>query len=531
MSKKHNDYWSKRSDDIMHYVDGTDIDMFAELQKVYAEQSAELQRDLFAFVTKYADDNKMSYSDALQRLRGVDLSNYQTNAKKYRKQAEKDPELLKRLNEQYASSKVTRLDALNLEMTYKVGVMQGIIEKSFENYLKSTAKYAYRKAMGGNSGALNEPALKELINTPFNGRNYSQQLWDNTDDLARDLRDVLKRGFIRGDDVRSMAGELAKKYNVARSRAQTLIRTDGTAIVNRSAIKRYEESGLEFYRISVQMDNRTSDICIRIHDEDKRYRIDEFETGVTAPPFHYNCRSAVIPDEDEIEEKELENLKSSSYNQGMTNLDLMAKSQLYSVGERIRVSAKKVQGSKYDFWAQDNTKKIRDTMENVSEVLDSLGNSFKIPRIVFVKHSRLNAFAGYNQAQDVLFVSDILSSQNAIQGLLVDNYFASKNISDILKHELTHKQHWDSAKAFYKNNKKRYNSLEVAMSALNSPLMSYVKTQQSQNMMYLYDISIDALAAFEKNNINELIAEVGVLGENTPDSVLLEKVEEVLKWR
>lgn len=292
----------------MRYVDSTDVDMFAELQKIYASESAQIQRDLFAFVTKYADDNKMSYSDALQRLRGVDLLDYQANAKKYREQAKNNPDLLKRLNEQYAGSKVTRLDALNLEMTYKVGVMQGIIEKSFENYLKSTAKYAYKKAMGGNSGALNEPALKELINTPFNGRNYSQQVWGNTDDLARDFRDVLKRGFIRGDDVRSMAGELAKKYNVARSRAQTLIRTDGTAIVNRSAIKRYEESGLEFYRISVQMDNRTSQICKRIHSEDKRYRIDEFETGVTAPPFHYNCRSAVIPDEEELDEQSLKNI-------------------------------------------------------------------------------------------------------------------------------------------------------------------------------------------------------------------------------
>ncbi|MCO4568515.1 Phage Mu protein F like protein [Streptococcus infantarius subsp. infantarius] len=303
--KKHNDYWHKRSNDIMRYVDGTDIDMFAKLQKIYADESAQIQRDLFAFVTKYADDNKMSYSDALQRLRGVDLSDYQSNAKKYREQAKNNPDLLKRLNEQYVGSKVTRFDAINLEMTYKIGVMQGIIEKSFENYLKSTAKYAYRKVMGGNSGALNEPALKELINTPFNGRNYSQQVWGNTDNLARDLRDVLKRGFIRGDDVRSMAGELAKKYNVARSRAQTLIRTDGTAIVNRSAIKRYEESGLKFYRISVQMDNRTSQICKRIHSEDKRYRIDEFETGVTAPPFHYNCRSAVIPDEEELDEQSL----------------------------------------------------------------------------------------------------------------------------------------------------------------------------------------------------------------------------------
>lgn len=302
-TKKHDDYWQKRAEDIMRYVDSTDINVFEELQKIYIEHSAEVQRDLFAFVTKYADDNKISYQEALQRLRGVDLSDYQANAKKYRKQAEKAPELLKRLNEQYVSSKVTRFDALNLDMTYKIGVMQGIIAKSFENYLKSTAKYAYRKIMGGNSGALNEPALKELINTPFNGRNYSEQIWGNTDALAKDLREVLKRGFIRGDDVRSMAAELAKKYNVARSRAQTLIRTDGTAIVNRSAIKRYEESGLEFYRISVHMDNRTSQICKRIHSEDKLYRIDEFETGITAPPFHYNCRSAVIPDEEELNKK------------------------------------------------------------------------------------------------------------------------------------------------------------------------------------------------------------------------------------
>ena len=303
MTKKHNDYWQKRSNDIMRYVDSTDIDMFAELQKIYAEESAKIQHDLFAFVTKYADDNKLSYSEALQRLRGVDLSDYQANAKKYFKKAEKDPELLKRLKEQYAGSKVTRFDALNLEMTYKIGVMQGIIEKSFENYLKSTAKYAYRKIMGGNGGALNEPALKELINTPFNGYNYSEQVWGNTDALAKDLREVLKRGFIRGASAREMASELAKKYNVARARAQTLIRTDGTAIVNRSAIKRYEESGLKYYRISVHLDDRTTETCRAIAKENKRYKIDEFEAGITAPPFHYNCRSAVIPDEEELNNK------------------------------------------------------------------------------------------------------------------------------------------------------------------------------------------------------------------------------------
>ena len=88
----------------------------------------------------------MSYSNTLfNALEVSSLSDYQANAKKYREQAKNNPDLLKRLNEQYASSKVTQFDALNLEMTYKIGVMQGIIEKSFENYLKSTANYLIGK--------------------------------------------------------------------------------------------------------------------------------------------------------------------------------------------------------------------------------------------------------------------------------------------------------------------------------------------------------------------------------------------------
>ena len=50
--EEHNDYWHKRSNDIMRYDDGTDIDMFAKLQKIYADAPTQIQRDLFAFVTK-----------------------------------------------------------------------------------------------------------------------------------------------------------------------------------------------------------------------------------------------------------------------------------------------------------------------------------------------------------------------------------------------------------------------------------------------------------------------------------------------
>ena len=99
-------------------------------------------------------------------------------------------------------------------------------------------------------------------------------------------------------------------------------------------------------------------------------------------------------------------------------------------------------------------------------------------------------------------------------------------------HELTHKKHWDSAKAFYQANKKRYNNIEQAMAELNSNLFTYVKQQQAVDRSYLKNISLNAYNAFMYHNtINELVAEVGVIGDDVIDKILLEKVKEVLRWK
>ena len=302
LNQNHLDYWSGRSDEIFRYLDRKDIDFFAELNKVYQEQANEMQKAFYDFVSKYSENGSMSYQEALQRLKGTDLSDYRANAKKYREQAEKDPELLKRLNEQYTTARATRLESLQLDMLFRVGIARGIIAEKFESYLQKMALMGYKKAMSGRTGTINEPALKELVRTPFNGYNYSQQLWGNTDNLVKDLKKVLKTGFVRGDHPRTMARDLAQKYKVTNSRAETLVRTDGTMIVNRAAIQRYKDAGLKYYRILVHLDNRTTEICKKIHAEDKRYLIDEMQAGVNAPPFHFNCRSGVIPDEEELNE-------------------------------------------------------------------------------------------------------------------------------------------------------------------------------------------------------------------------------------
>ncbi|WP_373782084.1 phage head morphogenesis protein, partial [Jeotgalibaca porci] len=217
-------YWKKRTDEIMAYVDRTDIDFFDELQKIYTEGRQNVQKEIYAFYAQYAKDNQITMQQAQQQLRREDLSDYRANAEKYFKQAEKDPDLLKRLNEQYRAGKVTRLEALQLNLEWQVGKMNQTLHKSFDSYLKETAQYVYKKIAGGNSSStLNRPALEQLVKTPFNGKNYSSSLWGNTDTLAEDLKQTLKNGFIRGQGPADMARELRKKYNVARSRSEAII--------------------------------------------------------------------------------------------------------------------------------------------------------------------------------------------------------------------------------------------------------------------------------------------------------------------
>lgn len=292
-------YWSDRMDEIMAYVDRTDIDFFDELQTIYTESRQNVQKVIYAFYAQYAKDNQITIQEAKQRLMREDLSDYRSNAEKYLKQAEKDPELLKRLNEQYKAGKVTRLEALHLDLEWHLGLMSGKLHKSFDSYLKEVAKYAYRKIAGGNSkSTLNKPALEQIVKTPFNGKNYSDSIWGNTADLAKDLKKVLTQGFIRGSGPADMARELRKKYNVAKSRAEAITRTDGTVVVNNAAIERYKGFGLTRYQFHAHIDSRTTKICQELNG--KIFEIADYMPGENAPAMHVNCRSTIVPDDKEL---------------------------------------------------------------------------------------------------------------------------------------------------------------------------------------------------------------------------------------
>jgi len=299
MPKSNLKYWSDRLDDVFSHLDQTDLEFFYKLQDIYSQYGNEIQNELFSFYQQYAKEKGMTLSEAQQKLRKEDLSNYIENAANYRKQLEDDQEALDRLNEQYSSAKSTRLEALVTDINYQLLLMNKKIQVSFWEYLKSVANYAYRKIKYGNSpSTLDADAVKTILNMEWNGENFSSRIWGNTDRLAAKIKELLIDAFIKGKNPVEIARELRKAFNVTRVQAETLARTEATQVANTTAIKRYREMGLTKYQFSAHIDSRTTEICKNFNK--KIFPLKDYKPGENAPPMHYNCRSGILPIEEEI---------------------------------------------------------------------------------------------------------------------------------------------------------------------------------------------------------------------------------------
>lgn len=279
--------------DIFLELDKRDIKIFKELSDIYSNHAKDIQDEIFKFYGKYADEEGISLLEAKQKLRGEDLKDYRENAKRYLNRTKDNPELLERLKKQAKASNISRLEALQLEVEQQIGELNKELQLTFYGYLSTMAKYAYKTIIPGKT--LNSHVLEEILKTKWEGYNYSEALWGNTDNLAKELKKIFLKGFKRGSGPRKMAQEIRKIFDVTKSRAETLVRTDGTFVVTNATAKRYQDAGLERYKILVHLDNRTTDICKEIYKEDKVYSFKDYEPGKTAPPLHFNCRSGIVP--------------------------------------------------------------------------------------------------------------------------------------------------------------------------------------------------------------------------------------------
>jgi len=174
-----------------------------------------------------------------------------------------------------------------------------VLSKEFEaNYINVYESLA--KKDGGAFSRISTETAQQMINNVWtaDGKSWSKRIWENTADLAETLNEKLIECVVGGKKTGELKKALMERFGVSFNRADALARTELAHIQTQAAKKRYEETGVERVQIWADPDERTCDICGKLHKK-------IYPVNANVPiPAHPRCRCCIIPVIDIPEEEE-----------------------------------------------------------------------------------------------------------------------------------------------------------------------------------------------------------------------------------
>ena len=301
-------YWQKRN--ALDLIAQEKKGLIYEQQLLQEFQNAkdEIKYEIELFYSLYAKDNKITYAEAQKLLSSKELTTFRKNLEAYKNTLEKlntstSKKLLTQINKDMNRVNITRLEALEKQIEYKIDMLKNTQNNKMSDLLSNSYEDSYYRTMfntqqnigiGYSFTHLNSNAIEKAILTKFQGSNFSDRIWQEKDKLILNLNTTLAQSIIRGGGVSQVANEVVKTTNTSYYNAVRLARTELNRVYNRAAEQSYKDSDVvEQYEFVATLDDRTSDICASL--DGKKFNKDEYEVGINAPPMHPNCRSTTVP--------------------------------------------------------------------------------------------------------------------------------------------------------------------------------------------------------------------------------------------
>ena len=304
---KNSKYWKNRFVEMEEATHQTSIRKTISIQEQFDKSAKVINEKINAWYQRYAENNNISMLDAKKSLNAKDLKELKWDVEEYIEKGRNNAfsgEWVKELENASAKAHISRLEALELQCRQQAEVAFGNLNDEVSNHIKDVYKESYYRTayeiqkgvgVGSNFAALNDKLIEKVTNKPWlaDGKNFSDRIWGNKNQLINQLHTSLSHMCITGSGPDKAINEIASKMNVSKANAGRLVMTE-TAYFSSAAQKEcFKELDVEKYEIVATLDDHTSDICQEM--DGKVFKMSEYEEGVTAPPFHVNCRSCTAP--------------------------------------------------------------------------------------------------------------------------------------------------------------------------------------------------------------------------------------------
>lgn len=300
-------YWEQRDKDKDKSLKKKEDKVIKEIQEVYKKAFKEIKAELYDFYDKYAKDNNISMAEAQRELSPAGIKQMQSKLQELKSlyKTTGDEKYLMEYKKLSARAKVTRLTSLLDSINVELSKVTGTVQATMEDYLLGIYSDEYRELLEllgvEDKFFINDRAVREIVNYPYAGKQFSDRVWSNKDKLINFIEQDLSTALIRGLSIQKMSKQLMERLGVLYYESERLVRTETNYIQNQAHLKGYETAGQRRYRISAHLDARTSDICKKQNRQ--VYNISDAIVGVNMPPFHVNCRSRIVPVVEDIKEK------------------------------------------------------------------------------------------------------------------------------------------------------------------------------------------------------------------------------------
>lgn len=304
---KNSEYWKKRFVEMEEATHQTSVKKIFNIQEQFDKSAKVINEKINAWYQRYAENNNMSMLDAKKSLNAKELKELKWDVEEYIKKGRQNAfsgEWVKELENASARAHISRLEALELQCRQQAEVAFGNLNDEVSKHIKDVYKESYYRTayeiqkgigVGSNFAALNDRLIEKVVNKPWlaDGKNFSDRIWNNKSQLINQLHTSLSQMCITGSGPDKAINQIASKMNVSKANAGRLVMTESAYFSSTAQKECFKELDVDRYEIVATLDGHTSDICQEM--DGKVFKMSEYEEGVTAPPFHVNCRSCTAP--------------------------------------------------------------------------------------------------------------------------------------------------------------------------------------------------------------------------------------------
>lgn len=284
-------YWEERSIRRTLGAEHHSLSYLRRIYNVYSEASREITKQVQDIYIRYYKDKGFDVEALRELVPQGDILRLKEKIRELGLNID--------LPDNY-SARINRLEFLNLQMQVEVNRASKKINKLTGKSLSETYKNSYyrtaydtSKGFGeiANFSKLNTKSVRKVLSEKNYGKNFSERIWGRSQKLGSELKEIVGKAIATGQSHAKTSRLIRERFDVSKSSADRLIRTETNYYENQAELDSYKEMGIEKYQFIATIDTRTSEICQ--HLDKKVFRVKDATPGVNMPPMHPNCRSTI----------------------------------------------------------------------------------------------------------------------------------------------------------------------------------------------------------------------------------------------